>query len=64
MRASLLAAGAPDDGFLSEIDRRWEGTSGGERVAGVTGDVVLLHIATMTNLFAALGWTLAGSRTA
>jgi cytochrome P450 len=55
----LLAAGAPDDGFLAEIDRRWEGTSGAERVAGVTGDVVLLHIATMTNLFAALGWTLA-----
>jgi cytochrome P450 len=25
----------------------------------VTGDVVLLHIATMTNLIAALGWTLA-----
>ena len=26
---------------------------------GVAGDVVLLHIATMTNLFAALGWTIA-----
>ena len=25
--------------------------------AGVAGDVVLLHVATMTNLFAALGWT-------
>ncbi len=29
-----------------------------ERARGVAGDVVLLHIATMTNLFAALGWTL------
>lgn len=55
----LLAAGAADDGFLAEIDRRWEGATGSERAAGVTGDVVLLHIATMTNLFAALGWTLA-----
>ena len=57
--ADLLRAGAPDDGFLAEIDRRWAGTTGPERAAGVTGDVVLLHIATMTNLFAALGWTLA-----
>lgn len=55
----LLAAGAPDDGFLAEIDRRWDDTTGAERARGVAGDVVLLHIATMTNLFAALGWTLA-----
>ncbi|MGZ4755560.1 MAG: cytochrome P450 [Acidimicrobiia bacterium] len=55
----LLAAGAPDDGFLTEIARRWDGESEGERVQGVAGDVVLLHVATMTNLFAALGWTLA-----
>ncbi len=57
--AGLLDAGAPDDGFLAEIDRRWEGTTGSERAGGVAGDVVLLHVATMTNLFAALGWTLA-----
>ena len=57
--AAVLDAGAPSDGFLAEIDRRWADTSGAERVRGVTGDVVLLHIATMTNLFAALGWTLA-----
>jgi cytochrome P450 len=55
----LLAGNVPEDGFLAEIDRRWGGTEGEARVAGVTGDVVLLHIATMTNLFAALGWTLA-----
>lgn len=57
--AGLLATGAPDDGFLAEIARRWETTTGAERVRGVAGDVVVLHIATMTNLFAALGWTLA-----
>jgi cytochrome P450 len=55
----LLGAGAPDDGFLAEIARRWEGVPDAERVRGVAGDVVLLHIATMTNLFAALGWTIA-----
>lgn len=54
-----LDSGAPADGFLAEIARRWDGTTGAERVTGVTGDVVLLHVATMTNLFAALGWTLA-----
>jgi cytochrome P450 len=55
----LLAAGAPEDGFLAEIERRWSDAPDDERAAGVTGDVVLLHIATMTNLFAALGWTIA-----
>ncbi len=55
----ILAGGAPDDGFLVEIDRRWGDVDAGERARGVAGDVVLLHIATMTNLFAALGWTLA-----
>jgi cytochrome P450 len=55
----LLAAGAPEDGFLAEIARRWEGVDEPARSQGVAGDVVLLHIATMTNLFAALGWTIA-----
>jgi cytochrome P450 len=57
--ARTLAEGAPDDGFLAEIARRWDDSAGTARVRGVTGDVVLLHVATMTNLFAALGWTLA-----
>jgi cytochrome P450 len=56
--AQLLDPGAPDDGFLAEIARRWDDCRGAERARGVTGDVVLLHVATMTNLFAALGWTL------
>jgi cytochrome P450 len=55
----LLAAGVPDDGFLAEIARRWDGVDEPARSRGVAGDVVLLHIATMTNLFAALGWTIA-----
>ena len=56
--ADLLAAGAPDDGFLAEISGRWSDVDDAKRARGVAGDVVLLHIATMTNLFAALGWTL------
>ena len=46
-------------GFLDEIERRWSDTHEPERTQGIARDIVLLHIATMTNLFAALGWTLA-----
>ena len=46
-------------GFLDEIARRWADTDEPQRTQGIARDVVLLHIATMTNLFAALGWTLA-----
>ena len=57
LSAGEASAGA-SDGFLGEIARRWDDVAEEERVRGVTGDVVLLHVATMTNLFAALGWTL------
>ncbi|MGO9877305.1 MAG: cytochrome [Acidimicrobiia bacterium] len=46
-------------GFLDEIARRWSDTEEPARTQGIARDVVLLHVATMTNLFAALGWTLA-----
>ena len=52
------ASGDAAGGFLGEIARRWDDVDEADRVRGVTGDVVLLHVATMTNLFAALGWTL------
>jgi cytochrome P450 len=52
------AAGHSTDGFFGQIAQRWHDVGEEERVRGVTGDVVLLHVATMTNLFAALGWTL------
>jgi cytochrome P450 len=56
--AALVAAGAGGD-FLDEISRRWDDTAEPGRSEGIARDVVLLHTATMTNLFAALGWTLA-----
>jgi cytochrome P450 len=56
--AERLAAGDGTDGFLGEIATRWDDVGDDDRIRGVTGDVVLLHVATMTNLFAALGWTL------
>ncbi len=46
-------------GFLDEIAHRWSDTEEPSRTQGIARDVVLLHVATMTNLFAALGWTLA-----
>ena len=54
---ALLARAERAPSFLDEIAHRWDGTP--DMARGVTGDVVLLHIATMTNLFAALAWSLA-----
>ncbi len=54
---TLLASPDRAPSFLDEIARRWDGAA--DVANGVTGDVVLLHIATMTNLFAALAWSLA-----
>jgi cytochrome P450 len=59
MVGELLAAGAADHGFLHEIAHRWDDTAEPHRTQGIARDVVLLHVATMTNLFAALGWALA-----
>ena len=56
--AARLEAGDATDGFFGEIAARWHDVDDAERARGIAGDVVLLHIATMTNLFAALGWTL------
>jgi cytochrome P450 len=55
----LTVVGAGRAGFLDEIAHRWSDVEEPARTQGIARDVVLLHIATMTNLFAALGWTLA-----
>jgi cytochrome P450 len=55
--AEQLARTDREPSFLDEIAVRWSDSD--DASAGVAGDVVLLHIATMTNLFAALAWSLA-----
>ncbi len=54
-----LLARRPPEGFVCEILSRWSDVDEPERTQGVARDIALLHTATMTNLFAALGWTLA-----
>jgi cytochrome P450 len=54
---ALISAHRTEASFLDDIAARWADSPDAER--GIAGDVVLLHVATMTNLFAALGWTLA-----
>jgi len=60
MVGELLRDGA-GDGFLPVIAARWADTPANPEAhaRGIARDVALLHVATMTNLFAALGWTLA-----
>ncbi len=55
--SSLLARTDRRPSFLDDIARRWDDVA--DPASGIAGDVVLLHIATMTNLFAALAWSLA-----
>ena len=58
--SELLAEPARErGGFLDEIAARWADVDEPDRTQGIARDIVLLHIATMTNLFAALGWTVA-----
>jgi cytochrome P450 len=54
---AMLDRADREPSFLDDIARRWDDVA--DPAVGIAGDVVLLHIATMTNLFAALAWTLA-----
>jgi cytochrome P450 len=54
---ALLTNADREPSFLDDIARRWDDVD--DPAPGIAGDVVLLHIATMTNLFAALAWSLA-----
>jgi hypothetical protein len=55
--AAALASGVLG-GFLGRIAERWADVDEPERSVGVARDVVLLHVATMTNLVAAIGWSI------
>ncbi len=57
--AALDTTGAePDDSLFPRIAEKWAGEPASERRVGVGYDVALLHIASMSNLFAALGWAI------
>ena len=55
--SALLTRPYREPSFLDDIARRWDDVD--DPGPGVAGDVVLLHIATMTNLFAGMAWALA-----
>jgi cytochrome P450 len=57
--AALDADGAQaDDSLFARIAEKWAGEPAQDRNVGVGYDVALLHIASMSNLFAALGWAI------
>jgi cytochrome P450 len=58
LRAVLAGRHASRDDFLATIAGRWQDVAEPERTRGIVGDVVLLHLASMSNLFAAMGWTI------
>jgi cytochrome P450 len=53
-----LAGVESDHALFSRVAQAWVGEPAGPRAAGVAFDVALIHIASMSNLFAALGWML------
>ncbi len=55
---SIATRANPVGDLLDMILERWADTSGPERLTGVARDVILVHIGSMSNLFAALGWSL------
>ena len=48
----------PASGMFATIVDRWADVSAEARVAGIARDVALVHLGSMSNLFAAVGWAL------
>jgi len=48
--------GQPGGDLLGRIIERWADAPGEARARGVARDVILVHLGSMSNLFAALGW--------
>ncbi len=55
---SIAARHSPVGDLLDMILERWADAPDAERLTGVARDVILVHIGSMSNLFAALGWSL------
>jgi cytochrome P450 len=56
--AERATHGTAEPDLLDRIAARWADVDESDRCTGIARDVVLAHLASMTNLFAALGWTL------
>jgi len=52
------AGGTDDHGLFGRIVDAWSSAAPDDRVRGIAFDVALIHIASMSNLAAALGWAL------
>jgi cytochrome P450 len=52
------AGGTQDSGLFGRIVDAWNSEAQNNRVRGIAFDVALIHIASMSNLAAALGWAL------
>jgi len=57
-RDALPPAARPDDLF-ARVMAHWSEVEEPERTTGIARDVILVHLASMSNLFAASGWMLA-----
>lgn len=55
---SISGRSQPADDLLDTIVASWDDATGAERINGVARDVILVHIASMSNFYAALGWSL------
>jgi cytochrome P450 len=53
----VLRAGEPE-GFLAEIAAAWADEPEPARTIGIARDLVLIHLGSLSNLYAALAWTL------
>lgn len=49
---------APTDDLLGSVIAGWADADPTARVAGAARDVILVHLASMSNLFAAIGWVI------
>lgn len=56
--ATDTGSASSEPGFFDRIRAAWLDKSGDEQVRGIARDVVLVHMGSQSNLFAAMAWTL------
>ncbi len=53
-----LPEAAREEGFFAQVCAAWENEPEAERARGIARDVMLVHMGSQSNLFAAMAWTL------